>query len=256
METNSIRDCVKHSTDTPTCLSLDLLGGFRLTVDSEMLEVSDAAQRLVAFLALNRRPLPRALIAGMLWPEKKEARAFANLRSCLWRLNGGSPCSAIVCCGSSLALNPLVNLDVVALERDGWALLDEATVSERVLRSDYFSQELLPGWYDDWVIVERERLGQLQIRFLEALVHHLRATGEYARAIDNAMRLVAVEPLREKSQLALIQALVDEGSWGRAQRQADQYHLLMEEAFGCEPSSAFVSQCSSLVSLVRNLAHG
>jgi DNA-binding SARP family transcriptional activator len=232
---------------------LDLLDGFRLRVGSEHIEISEVAQRLVAFIALNRRPLPRALVAGTLWPEKTESRAFANLRSSLWRLHCASPPPTIICSGSSLLLNPAVRLDVAVLERHGWALLDGSLRPTTELRADWFSMELLPGWYEDWVIVERERLSQLQIRFLEALVHHLRGLGEYARAIDQAMRLVATDPLRERSQLALIHALVDEGSWGRAHRQADDYCRLLDDAFGCRASTAFVSEYHTLFPFDRAL---
>src|SRR4051812_34504394 len=105
-------------------ISLELLNGFRLTVDSRPCEVSDAIQRLVALMALGRHPLSRAIVAGTLWPEKPESRAAANLRSSLWRLTGAGLRSAIICSGSSLEINPAVHVDVASLERRGWALLD------------------------------------------------------------------------------------------------------------------------------------
>ena len=228
-------------------ISLELLDGFRLCIESEPVEVSDMAQRLVAFVALRARPLSRSLVAGTLWPEKTETRASANLRSSLWRLNGAGRRSTIVCSGSSIMLAPDVSLDVTCLERQGWALLDGQLEQTKKPNLDCFSRELLPGWYDDWVIVERERLGQLQIRFLEALVNHLRESCDFARAIDQAMRLVATDPLRERSQMALIQALLDEGSWGRASWQAEQYRKLLTEAFGSQAVEVFDAQYRTLL---------
>jgi DNA-binding SARP family transcriptional activator len=235
-------------------LSLELLDGFRLGAGSEQVLLSETAQRLVAFVALGGHPLRRALVAGTLWPEKTESRASANLRSTLWRLNAAGPRPAIVCVGSALALDPNVWVDIVALQRQGWALLDRATGRFPELSTDWFSKELLPGWYDDWVILERERLGQLQIRFMEALVHNLRERGELARAIDQAMRLVALDPLRERSQLALIQALVAEGSWGRARWQAEQYCELLDGAFGAQASGAFMASYRTLLPFEQALS--
>jgi DNA-binding SARP family transcriptional activator len=146
-----------------------------------------------------------------------------------------------------LTLPPEVRLDVAALEEQGWTLLNSASGVPVNLRSDLFSQELLPGWYEDWVMVERERLSQLQIRFLEAFVHRLRERQEFTRAIDQAMRLVAIDPLRERSQLALIRALVDEGSWGRARWQAGQYCVLLEDSFGGNASAAFMAKYRHLL---------
>jgi DNA-binding SARP family transcriptional activator len=245
------RVAVGPADDPRSGIGLDLLDGFHLKVDSEPLEVPDNPQRLVAFVALRRRPVCRALVAGTLWPEKTESRASANLRSSLWRLNGASPRPPIICSGASLLLNPEVRLDVAALERHGWALLGGSTDPAMEPPPDLFSKELLPGWYEDWVVLERERLGQLQIRFLEALVHHLRKLGEFARAIDLAMRLVVIDPLRERSQLALIRALVDEGSWGRAQWQADHYCQLLDNAFGSSASAGFISGHRTLFPIGR-----
>jgi DNA-binding SARP family transcriptional activator len=251
MTTTAVRASDRASCDGPDGVSLDLLDGFSLRVGSQAVEVSDIAQRLIALLALRRRPIRRAVVAGTLWPEKTESRASANLRSILWRMNGAGPSSAIVCCGSSLALHPRFSVDVVVLEQSGWALLENPKTATTELGPDGLSQELLPGWYEDWVIVERERLGQLQIRFLEAFVDHLRQSGKFARAIDQAMRLVAIDPLREGSQVALIRALVDEGSWGRARWQADQYRRLLEGTFGHRAAAAFVAGYPSLLPFDR-----
>ncbi|MEU4690311.1 BTAD domain-containing putative transcriptional regulator [Actinoplanes sp. NPDC023714] len=211
-----------------TGMSLELLDGFRLRAGPREIAVPDIGQRLIALLALRRHPTRRAVIAGTLWPDKSEARASANLRSILWRMNGTG---IVVCCGSSLGLRPETAVDVVALEEAGWSLLETGESAAKA-GFEQLTRELLPGWYEDWVIIERERLGQLQIHFLEALVDALRRSGSYARAIDYGMRLVAIDPLRERSQLALIRALVDEGSLGQARRQADRYRDLLRETFG------------------------
>jgi DNA-binding SARP family transcriptional activator len=233
---------------------LELLDGFSLRVASGPVEVSDMAQRLVALVALRARPVCRSLVAGTLWPDKSESRASANLRSSLCRLNAAGPVPIVLCSGSSLLLDPRVRLDVALVEERGWALLDGSGSDVTHLNADWFSKELLPGWYDDWVIIERERLGQLQIRFLESWVHRLREAGHFARAIDNAIRLVAIDPLRERSQLALIHALADEGSWGRAHWQADQYCRLLEGAFGRDASLAFIAAYQDLIPFDRVLA--
>ena len=244
-------DARRPGGDTPAPavpqVSLDLLDAFRLRVGEDAVEVSETAQRLLAFVALGGRPMCRTLIAGTLWPEKTDVRASANLRSCLWRLGVTGPTPAISCTGSSLALAPGVQLDVAVVEREGWALLEGRAPATLDLPADLFAQELLPGWYEDWVILERERLSQLQIRFLEALVHRLRERGELTRAIDQAMRLVAIDPLRERSQLALIRALLDEGSWGRARWQAQQYCRQLDSAFGGQAAAAFMEEYRNLL---------
>ena len=100
-----------------------------------------------------------------------------------------------------------------------------------------FLLELLPGWYDDWVIFERERLAQLQLHFLEALAYALVDRRCLAQALDVALRLVSADPLQEASQHALLCVYRSERSLGQARRQYAAYRELIRRTFGCEPHS-------------------
>jgi DNA-binding SARP family transcriptional activator len=79
-----------------------------------------------------------------------------------------------------------------------------------------FLEDLLPGWYDDWVIFERERIFQLRMHFLEAFIDALVRAGRHAAALDTAFRLIAADPLRERSFAALSRVYEAEGSLHRA----------------------------------------
>ena len=67
-------------------LHLQLLGAFQLVLNHQAVQITTGSQRLIAFLALHDRLLPRMYIAGVLWPDVPTARANANLRAGLWRL--------------------------------------------------------------------------------------------------------------------------------------------------------------------------
>ena len=73
---------------------LRLLGAFQLILNHRVVPVTIGSQRLIAFLALHDRLLPRMYIAGVLWPEVPTGRANANLRAGLWRLP--EPCRRVV----------------------------------------------------------------------------------------------------------------------------------------------------------------
>ena len=47
--------------------------------------------------------------------------------------------------------------------------------------------DLLPGWYDDWTILERERLRQRVLHALEAQSRILSAVGRHAVAVEAAL---------------------------------------------------------------------
>jgi len=73
--------------------------------------------------------------------------------------------------------------------------------------------ELLPGWYDDWVIVGRERLRQRLLHAVETLSRELVRGGRCAQAVEAALVVVNAEPFRESAHRVLIEAHLAEGNW-------------------------------------------
>jgi DNA-binding SARP family transcriptional activator len=225
--------------------ALDLFGGFQLRVGRAAIECASSAQRLLAFLALHPRPQSRVRVAGLLWPETSDRRAAANLRSSLWRLPDPPGVSLVECLGPSIALAPQVEVDVRRAEQVGWECVHDTASIVDPGDASLFFDELLPGWYDDWVTTERERLGQLRLSFLEAIAYALLRQGAVVDALDVALRLVAGDPLREQSQRALISVYRATGSLGQSVRQLEAYRALLREAIGCEPPDALVEYASS-----------
>ncbi len=107
--------------------------------------------------------------------------------------------------------------------------------------------ELLPDWYDEWVIIERERLRQLCLNALEQLSASWLAKGRVALAIDAAFAAVAAEPLRETAHRALVEAHLAAGNCGEAARQYGHYRRLLQDALKLEPSAAFTRRISHLL---------
>ena len=217
---------------------LNLLGGFSVIVDGESWDVPDSSKRLLVFLALQERPQRRPVVAGTLWPDKTDTRAAANLRSSLWRLPEPSGLPLVSAAGPSLQLSEHLNVDVRVVEATGWALIRDPRAFVDDVDPALFLLELLPGWYEDWVVFERERLAHLQLHFLEALTHVLIQRERTAEALDVALRLVKVDPLREGSQRALLAVHWAEHNIGEAHRQFKTYQLLIRRTFGCEPSAS------------------
>jgi DNA-binding SARP family transcriptional activator len=104
-----------------------------------------------------------------------------------------------------------------------------------VLRT-LLADDLLVGWYDDWVLLERERLRQLRLHALEVLSGQLLAAGNGPAAVEAALAAVAVEPLRESAHRAVIRAHLAEGNRAEALRQRDQLRHLLRLELGVKPS--------------------
>ena len=79
-----------------------VLGQFRLLRGLNVVRVPRASQRLLAFLAMHDRVVERAALAGALWPEASESRAYSSLRAALSRLQSTAR-MALAASRSSLA---------------------------------------------------------------------------------------------------------------------------------------------------------
>jgi DNA-binding SARP family transcriptional activator len=214
-------------------LSLRLIDGFELRHRGSLLPLTKGSQRILAFLALEDRDVERDAVAYHLWPDKTEERATANLRSALWRIRQ-QPAALLITTAARVRLHPDVWVDA----RDGVREL-LASSAEAILSGDAaiaMRGELLPDWYDEWLLVERERLRQLRLHALEDAARRLIASGAYARAIDAGLRAIAVEPLRESAHELVITAHIAEGNTCEARRQYERLVTVLNHDLGVEPS--------------------
>lgn len=224
--------------ETDAVIEITLLRTFQLAHDKAPIAVPAGTQRLLAFLALAGVAVKRTLVAGTLWPESSERHAFGNLRSALARLGAAgrpavkagpgelelAPGAIVDACGArALALR------LVAPAPPASADLDQAAVLA-------LSGELLPGWYDDWVLVAAEEWRQLRLHALEALAVHLTNAGRFGEAAVAASTSVRAEPLRESAHACLIRVHLAEGNVCEAYEQLARLRLLLRTELGLEPS--------------------
>jgi DNA-binding SARP family transcriptional activator len=217
-------------------LRLRLLNGFALTAGPAAVALPLSAQRVLAFLALHDGSVQRTFVAGSLWLDRPDDRAHANLRTALWRLRGcGVP--LVETCGLQLRLAPDVVIDVRSAELRARAAL-EACDEAIDLEASTFTSDLLPDWYDDWLVLERERYRQVRLRTLDALCERLTAAGRFDEALDAGMSSIACEPLRESAHRAVVRMHLAEGNVGEAIRQYKLCARLLRERLGIAPSAS------------------
>jgi DNA-binding SARP family transcriptional activator len=217
---------------------LTLLEGFALRCQGATLPVPSTAQRLLAFLGLRDRPASRSQVAGTLWPEVTEERAASSLRSALWRL----PHASLVVRTGNCKLR--LGDDVTVDYREAW-LFAQAILEEHgdpippEQDEACLTRELLPGWWDDWLVMERERFRQLRLHALEARCQQLARDERFSQAIQVGLAVVACEPLRESGHRALISIHLAEGNRAEAVRHYDKFRRLLADELGLSPSSQF-----------------
>jgi DNA-binding SARP family transcriptional activator len=149
--------------------------------------------------------------------------------------------------GSMLSLAPGLTIDVqerVACARrilEGRTTYHDTDLDELVGDGD-----LLADWYEDWLLIERERLRQLRLHALEALGGQLLADGRFGSAVEAGLAAVNSEPLRESAQRLLISAHLAEGNAADALRQYDRYSMLLGRELGLAPSAKMTTLVSGL----------
>ncbi len=177
-----------------------------------------------------------------------EDHASSSLRSALARLDGPAR-SAVESSASDLGLSGDVTVD----------LWDSQTLAHRLLAPGSspsaepgpdaildLSGELLPDWYDEWMLVEAEDWRQLRLHALEALADRLTTRGEYADAAAAALAAVRAEPLRESPRAALIRVHIAEGNPSEALREFARYGELLRLELGVEPTERLRKLVASL----------
>jgi DNA-binding SARP family transcriptional activator len=207
-------------------LEITMLGGFRSFADGREIAAPASSARVVAFLALARgRCAEREVIAETLWPETDSPRALANLRSSLWRMPPPLRRS-IRRIGHRIELDRDVTVDTDALECPG---VYSAPI-------DALSEPLLPSWYDDWVLLERERLDLRRVAALEAIAVQRLDDGAFAECLDVALLAIGVDPYRESLHRIVIRAHLAEGNDSEARRHYSRLERLLESSIGAAPS--------------------
>ena len=240
----SRRDALLRDIDGPpqvdaaptTCARIGLLGGFELEVDGRPLRPPVHVQRLLAFLALQGRPLQRAYVAGCLWLDLSQERANGCLRTTLWRMSR-LRFALVQASSTHLTLDPSVAVDARELEACAErALHGDGPLADGDIERLARARELMPDWYDDWILVERERMRQLRLLALEAASEELIQSGRFAEASITALAAVETDPLRESACRLLVRSHVGTGNVAEALHQVGVFCERLQRE-GLSPSA-------------------
>lgn len=143
---------------------LQVLGRLALSRSSAVItrfESSRTAALLVYLALFQKHPHPRESLIELLWPEEEPEVGRHRLRQAIYSLRrqleppGAPPGSVLLADRMTLCLAPeSLTCDAVEFER----LVRARRYAEA---TTLYAGELLPGFYDDWVLTERDRLAEL-----------------------------------------------------------------------------------------------
>lgn len=211
------------------------------------------SQAILFYLACRGRVQSRLFLAGLLWPDKPDNEARMNLRQALYQLRQMAP-QLIDAQRDQIALNPNVALQVdsVLFEQEVKAGLNGAW-AQLAAAADRYQGDFLTGFYlddsppfEEWLLLERERLHGLAVQTFHQLAIHYSQQGENGAGILACGRLLSLEPLREESHQQLMRLLAADGQISAALAQYDRCRQLLADELGVEPSPTTKSLYESI----------
>jgi DNA-binding SARP family transcriptional activator len=229
---------------------IEMLGGLRAARGDRVLTRfrTQKTGALLAHLAYypQRSHLRDALIE-LFWPDSDLSAGRNNLsRELSWlrqRLEPPDISSGTVIAAdrAAIRLNPdAMTTDVAAFEAALQSAERAASPTERAPHLaeaiETYGGELLPGYYDDWILQEREWLAGRYFQALGQLLAHLEQTGEISQALEYARQGVRVDLLREESHRDLIRLLATAGQPDAALRQYRELERLLKQELDAEPA--------------------
>jgi DNA-binding SARP family transcriptional activator len=223
------RTAQAHHVDVGT-RRVTVLGAFTLTDGTAAVPLGVDARRLVAYLAVHRRPQQRETLAADLWPGVEAATALVLLAETVAGVEVPGLLTGADDQAAALALAADVEVDLavaMALIRALPGISADAVTDTCALDAD-----ILPGWTAAWLVIERERFRQLRLHAVEERSLRLSAVGRYAAAVEMAQIAVKTAPSRESARRVLIEAHLAQGDLSAAVAAYDDYQDLLRSSVG------------------------
>jgi DNA-binding SARP family transcriptional activator len=227
------------------------LGGFRMLRFGEPVAVSawqskKSRDLLKLLIARRGRPVPREVVADVLWPDDEDGTAAGNrlsvavslLRQVMDPDKRFDPDHFVPTDKENVGLNlDAVSIDVeefLAGASTGLAMLRRGPADAAVERlaateAAYDGDFLEEHPYDDWAVALREEARAAYLSVVGALAEHARETGDTEREIRLRLRSLERDPYDEAASLALVRAHLRRGAQGEARAAYRRYVANMEE---------------------------
>ena len=240
------------------CLRVNFLGRFELLRDGEVMHLgrNTRALSILKYLIVYRgdRPVSRDYLLGWMWPESDTKRAYWSLNSAIYalrRLLGRclpflpAP-ETVLLEGGGYRLSPRVLLSTDVDEFDSLCeegrrlekagrepeAIPEYEKAAKLYRGDYMIEDL----YEEWTMIERERLAAAYADTLHQLAGYYSEIGRYQESIRVCYRILKKDNCHEGSYRRLMECYVRVGSKNQALRQYRVCEEILRRSYDVTPS--------------------
>lgn len=253
-------------------ISIQLFGGVTILQGETAVTgfASRKAEALLLYLACNPRPHPRETVATLLWPDNAQNRALGNLSVALSSIRKLLPdilltdrhtvrfnLDADVFVDTAVFEQTIHNTQTKQTERDKIGRTAAAQLATAV---SLYKGAFLAGFnirnaieFEDWMLLEQERLRQQYIVALAALIRFNWQRGQLQEGIRYAQQLLATDPLQESIHRQLMQLQIQNGQRGAALAQYEQCVRVLADELGVEPDEETIALYEQIVNGEDNI---
>lgn len=223
-------------------LQVRLLGQFDVRVDSKRVVISSrAGQSLLAYLLLTAGiSHRRERLAGLFWPDTSDENARHSLRQELWRvrkvLSRFDPTTEYILAEElTVTFNPQADywLDVAQLDR---SVATDDPLADLSNQLALYRGELLPGFYDEWIVYEREHVQVLFEDKMKHLLELLCQEQRWANVLEWAERWITTGQTPEPAYRALMAAYAASGDRSKVTATFERCQAALDRELGVKPS--------------------
>ena len=245
-------------------LSISLLGGFGLRYHEKEITTlrTERLVSLLSYLLLNaEKPITRKQLAFTFWAETSEEQSRTNLRNLFHHLRKAFPEISLYLTTEGQTLrwktDIAFELDVTQFRS---ALAKAKATREDTVRIEYLREainlyrgELLPGYYEDWLLTQREELHQAFLNALEQLAALLEDAHQYEEAIEVVDRSIRSEPLNESTYILAMRLHALNNDRAGALQTYHAYVTVMRRELDMEPSEEIKTAYEKLIRSIESM---
>jgi DNA-binding SARP family transcriptional activator len=241
-------------------LRIRMFGGLTLEVNGEQLPpiASRTGRMLLAYLIGHRHTAPtRDLLAGRFWPDTTETQARRRLSHALWQIQSvlgeaGDLPDHIEATATTIRFvaGPKTWVDIDEFEdalrsvkAEGATELDPRPemLKRLVAAVKLYTGDFLAGFYDDWILLEQERLRQALFSVLSHVVRLSKSWGDFDQALQYARRQALLDPLHEEAHREVMRLCYLLGRPNEALQQYERCASILATELGAAPDAETVA---------------
>ncbi|MCB0125802.1 MAG: hypothetical protein KDE58_26285 [Caldilineaceae bacterium] len=236
-------------------LQIHLLSKFSVTIDDRDvtgLEASKAQETLAYLLIHRQRPHSREVLIDQIWGDYTKDQAQKGLRQALWQLQNAlhgqdsnlhTGLLQVDTTWVQISVTSQFWLDIAVLEecyervqgiRGQLLTADQAAAVTDAVQ--LYQGDLLETCYQDWCLIERERLQHIDLSLLDKLMEYEETQGNYEKACAYGEQILRHDRAREQTHRRLMRLYCLAGDRTAALRQYEACVVALATELAVKPA--------------------